>query len=498
MLTPDGGATMPEWLRQRAIISPDALALQAGEERYTFAELDALVEGTALRLREVGARPGDRIALLARNSAGFVRLVHAAERVGAALVPLNTRLTAPEIGWQLGNARPVLFVFDDANVAKAREALSAVSIRSLPLADLLVPPASVAEAPPVDLAAVHTIIYTSGTTGQPKGATLTYGNQMWSAVGSALNLGLHENDHWLVCLPLFHVGGLTTLVKSVLYGMPVVLQEGFDPGAVNRAVDDDGVTMTSVVAAMLQRMLEERGDRPYPPHLRCVLVGGGPVPPDLLRRALEYGLPVVQTYGLTEACSQVATLSPADAARKLGSAGKPLLPTELRIEREDGVAAAPGEAGEIVVRGPTVMPGYFGAPGASERTLRDGWLHTGDAGYLDGEGYLYVLDRRNDLIISGGENVYPAEVEAALCAHPAVAEAGVIGVADARWGQAVAAVIVSRPGQTLVEDDILAFCRERLAPFKVPRVVRVVPELPRNAAGKLLRRELRDGWGAPG
>ncbi|MSQ61755.1 MAG: o-succinylbenzoate--CoA ligase [Dehalococcoidia bacterium] len=487
---------MPEWLRQRALISPHALALQAGAERSTFAELDALVEGTALRLREVGIRPGDRIALLARNSAGFVRLLHAAGRAGAALAPLNTRLTTPEIGWQLGDVRPALFVFDDANAVKAREAPSGRRIRALPLADLLSPPGPAREVPPVDLSALHTIIYTSGTTGQPKGAMLTYSNQMWSALGSALNMGLHEDDRWLVCLPLFHVGGLTTLVKSVLYGMPVVLHEGFDPAAVNRAIDDDGVTMTSVVATMLQRMLEERGDRPYPSHLRCVLVGGGPVPPDLLRRALERGLPVVQTYGLTEACSQVATLSPADAARKLGSAGKPLLPTELRIEREDGAGAAPGEAGEIVVRGPTVMPGYFGAAEASERALRGGWLHTGDAGYMDDGGYLYVLDRRDDLIISGGENVYPAEVEAALRAHPAVADAGVIGVADARWGQAVAAAVVPRAGQTLAEDDVLAFCRERLAPFKVPRVVRVVTELPRNAAGKLLRRELREGWGA--
>ena len=497
MTAPEGGATMPEWLHQRALISPDTLALQASAERYTFAQLDALVEGTALRLREAGLRPGDRIALLARNSVGFVRLVHAAGRVGAALVPLNTRLTAPELGWQLGDAQPALFVYDEENAAKAKEALSSGAIRALPLAGLLSPPVPVADVQPVDLATVHTIIYTSGTTGRPKGAMLTYGNQLWSAMGSALNLGLHGDDRWLVCLPLFHVGGLTTLVKSVLYGMPVVLHEGFDPEAVNRAIGEGGVTMTSVVAAMLQRMLEDRGDRPYPSGLRCVLVGGGPVPPDLLRRSLERGLPVVQTYGLTEACSQVATLSPADAARKLGSAGKPLLPTELRIKRDDGAAAAPGEAGEIVVRGPTVTPGYLGDPEATGRALREGWLHTGDAGYLDGEGYLYVLDRRDDLIISGGENVYPAEVEAVLHAHPAIADVGVIGVADARWGQAVAAVIVPRAGQTVVEEEVVAFCRERLAPFKVPRVVRVVPELPRNAAGKLLRRELRQGWIAP-
>src|SRR5438067_1537754 len=315
----------------------------------------------------------------------------------------------------------------------------------------------------LDLDSVQSVIYTSGTTGRPKGARLTYGNHWWSATGSALNLGLRADDRWLACLPLFHVGGLAILLRSAIYGIAAVVHESFDERAVNRAVDEERVTIVSVVAAMLQRMLDARGQEPYPPWLRCVLLGGGPAPRPLLERCAARGVPVVQTYGLTESASQVATLAPEDALRKLGSAGKPLFPTELRVD------APAGEVGEIVVRGPTVTPGYVNRPDATARPIRDGWLHTGDLGRLDDEGYLYVVDRRDDLIISGGENVYPAEVEAALLAHPAVAEAGVFGIADAEWGRSVAAAVSLHPGIVVNADELLAFVRQRLASYKVPR-----------------------------
>jgi O-succinylbenzoic acid--CoA ligase len=342
-----------------------------------------------------------------------------------------------------------------------------------------------------DLAALHSIFYTSGTTGRPKGAMLTYGNHLWSAVGSALNLGVLPDDRWLACLPLFHVGGHAILQRSVIYGSTAIVHETFDAARVNAAIDHDGVTIVSVVAAMLQQMLDAHGDRPYPPALRCVLLGGGPAPRPLLERCAALGVPVVQTYGLTETASQATTLAPEEALTKLGSAGKPLFGTEVRIQRDDGSACDPDEAGEIVLRGPTVTPGYLNRPDETARALRIGWLHTGDAGYLDAEGYLYVLDRRDDLIISGGENVYPAQVEAVLQAHPAVLEAGVIGAPDQRWGQVPLAVVVLRPGHNLAAEDLLAFCRERLAHYKSPSRILFTDALPRNAAGKLLRHELR-------
>jgi O-succinylbenzoic acid--CoA ligase len=321
---------------------------------------------------------------------------------------------------------------------------------------------------------------------------LTYGNHWWSAVGSVLNLGLRDDDRWLAVLPLFHVGGLAILLRCVIYGIAAVVHETFDPAAVNRAVDEEGITIVSVVSAMLQRMLDERGERPYPPTLRCVLLGGGPAPRPLLEACARRGVPVVQTYGLTEAASQVATLAPADALRKLGSAGKPLFPTEVLVRR-DGASAGPYEVGEILVRGPTVTPGYVNRPEDTAAAIRDGWLHTGDLGYLDHEGYLYLVDRRDDLIVSGGENVYPAEVEAALLAHPSVEEAGVVGIPDERWGQVPAAVVKPRAGARLDEEEVKAFCAERLARYKVPKRVWFVEALPRNAAGKLLRHVLR-GW----
>ncbi len=468
-----------------------------GDERWTFAALDALASDTARALAQRGVGEGDRVAALSRNGIEYVSIVHAVARLGAALVPLNVRLTTDELGWQLQQVGATVLAYDDTHASTA-ELLGRYSAtqRAVPLSELVARSEEGGESyrDRVDLSATHTIIYTSGTTGRPKGAELTYGNHLWSAVGSALTLGVRSDDRWLACMPLFHVGGLGILMRGALYGITVVLHESFDPAAVNRSIDEDGVTIISVVANMLQRMLEERRDRPYPPTLRCVLAGGGPLPQPLLEQCARRGVPVAQTYGLTEACSQVATLDPADALRKLGSAGKPLMPTELRIVGVGGTATAPGEAGEIVVRGPTVSPGYFVGPGKIEPLLRDGWLRTGDLGYLDDEGYLYVLDRRDDLIISGGENVYPAEVEAALQAHPDVAEAGVVGLPDPRWGQTVVATIVPRPGSALTSDDIAAHCEGRLAPYKRPKRVRFADSLPRNAAGKLVRHRLRDDW----
>ena len=484
---------MPDWLWQRARISPEKPALICASERWTFAELDRQVEAVAARLTAAGVRPGERVALLARNSAGFAQTVHAIARVAAVLVPLNVRLSEPELRWQLEDIDASALIYDgvDAAVAAAlRPGLRTLALSQLTVRDDGVATDAGAEPPRFRLPAVHSIVYTSGTGGQPKGAMLTYDNHYRSAIASMLNLGLRGDDGWLACLPLFHVGGLAVLLRSVIYGIPAIVHESFDPLAVNRAIDEDGVSIASVVGAMLQRMLDARGDRPYPAMLR-VLAGGGPLPRSLLEECTRRGVPVVQTYGLTEAASQVATLSPDDALRKLGSAGKPLFANELRIVGDGGSVLPAGVPGEIVVRGPTVMAGYHGRPEETARALRDGWLHTGDIGYLDEEGFLYVLDRRDDLIISGGENVYPAEVESVLVSHPAVEEAGVVGLPDEQWGQRVVALVRLRAGATVTEEQLRAFCRERLAGYKVPASVRFVDALPRSAQGKLLRRKLR-------
>lgn len=510
---------MPNWLVQRAAASPGKLALQDSRSRWTFADLERHAASIARRLRGLGVQPGDRVAILLRNSVEYVAIVYAAPRIESVLVPLNTRLVAAELAWQIGDVGARLLIHDSyyATLAESIQELTSdlalALLHPLSLPDQELPTArsltdqdqhaqrpdrvclnAAAEADTplqnqIDMSAVATIIYTSGTTGRAKGAMLTYGNYWWSAIGSALNLGTHNDDRWLAALPLFHVGGLSIVFRSLIYGVPAVIHESFDPIAVNRAIDEDGITIVSAVSTMLQRMLEARGTEFYPATLRCVLLGGGPAHEVLLEECRCRNVPVVQTYGLTEAASQVATLTPEDAQRKLGSAGKPLLPTEVQISGVDTSAA--GEVGEILVRGPTVMLGYINRPDATEQALQDGWLHTGDLGYLDSEGYLYLVNRRNDLIISGGENVYPAEVEAVLLLHPAIEEACVVAVPDQRWGQVPGAVIKLRPDSSLSDDAVIGFCRERLASYKVPRHVRCIDEFPQNATGKIVRGALR-------
>jgi O-succinylbenzoic acid--CoA ligase len=505
---------LPNWLAQRAALTPHRPALILAGETLTFAELDARASCVDHLLAGAGIASGDRVATLYAPGEAFVVLVHALMRRGAILVPLNARLTAGELSWEL-RAGADWLIFDEAHAGPAREAArDAKGVRLLAGAEFGTsadghtgsggrsaaahsPAASgTAGIPLLDLDAVHSIIYTAGTTGRPKGAMLTYGNHWWNAVGSTLNLGLQEDDRWLACLPLFHVGGLAILWRSVICGFPVVLHESFDAAWVNRAIDTEQITIVSVVATMLQRMLAERGNRAYPPTLRCVLLGGGPAPLPLLEQCARRGIPVFQTYGLTEAASQVATLAPEDALRKVGSAGKPLFPVQLRIDGTGAHGSGSEPAvGEIAVRGPTVFAGYLGErngahtpPGRSD----DEWFHTGDLGYLDGEGYLYVLDRRDDLIVSGGENVYPREVEDVLLAHPAVADAGVYGVPDRTWGKVPAAAIVLRDGASATGAEVIRYCKQRLSGFKAPTSIRIVEQLPRNAAGKLQRSRLRE------
>lgn len=482
-----------DWLSRRAGLSPRALALVWNDRRWTFARLDREVGVLAAGLEPLVA-PGGRIAILAGNSPEFVCAMHAATRLGAAVIPLNVRLTASELAWQVSDCGARTLAYSQEFSGAAQEIGAELpGLRLFPLGSA---PAGVSETRPgrpeaglAGTGAVHSIIYTSGTSGRPKGAVLTFGNHLWSAIGSALNLGLNPDDRWLACLPLFHVGGMAVLLRSVLYGIPVVLHASFDAAAVSRAIDRQGVTIVSLVPTALSRLLEERGGKPWPPHLRCLLVGGGPTPRGLVDESLRRGWPIALTYGLTEAASQVCTLPPDEVSRKRGSSGKPLFFTEVRI---DARRRGPGE---ILVRGPTVSPGYVNHPPA----LDGGWLRTGDIGYLDKEGYLHVLDRRDDLIVSGGENVYPAEVEEVLRAHEAVADAAVTGLPDAEWGQRVVAAVVLRPGRSLAPEELLAFCRQRLGGYKVPKELRLVPSLPRSASGKLLRRQVRDAWpgGAP-
>jgi O-succinylbenzoic acid--CoA ligase len=494
---------LPDWLARCAENRPGHLAVQHDQVQWSFVELDRQVTRLARQLTTMGVQEGNRVALLAANGLPYVAFVHALTRLGAVLVPLNLRLTLEELCWQVRDVHASLLVFDEKYARLATEI--GLAVPQLPLATLAneskrdetvlsqLPEKDVPLRTLIDLSAAQAILYTSGTTGQPKGALITYGMLWWNAVGSALNLGHNPGDRWLACLPFYHIGGLSILMRSVIYGISVMVHEKFDPFLINRSIVEDNITIISVVAVMLQRMLADLdinwGGARYPPTLRCVLLGGGPAPYPLLEACMLRGIPVVQTYGLTESGSQAATLSSADALRKPGSAGRPLLPVQLRI-MHDNRQASSGEPGEIFLRGPAITPGYVDRPEATAQAFQDGWFATGDIGYLDKDGYLFVLDRRADLIISGGENVYPAEIESVLQSHPTVKEAGVCGQADPQWGQVPVAFVVPKAGSTVSAQELLDYTAQKLARYKQPRAIYFTEQLPHTSSGKILRRDL--------
>jgi O-succinylbenzoic acid--CoA ligase len=465
------------WLVERAASTPDAPALALPGRDLSWRELEAEARSIEASLAHQGVRPGDVVAALL-GSADFALAVHGIWLRGATVLPLNARLTAAEIAFQLNDSEAGWIVHPGESRAAAALA-EAPSVRPLELGRAS--PAS--ELPAFDPRQVLAILYTSGTTGRPKGAQLTGENFRASARASQQRLGSRPSDRCLACMPLFHVGGLAILVRSVLLGSCVQVHKGFDPEAVANALESDGITDVSFVANMLAQVLDVRAGAPAPVSLRTVLVGGGPIPEPLTREAESLGYPIAATYGLTEATSQVATRAPADR-EAMGL--RPLPGVALRVD------TAEGQVGEILVQGPMVMAGYRNREEETARTLRGGWLHTGDVGQLHDDGTLTMLDRRSDLIISGGENIYPAEIESVLLAHPDIAEVGVAGRPDERYGARPVAWYVPAVGATPGESELSQFCRERLAGFKVP--VAFVPRdaMPRTAAGKLIRAQLAE------
>lgn len=479
---------LPNWLKKRAAITPERPAIEFEGITYSFSELDQMVQHMAGKLAAKGVQAGDTGAILLRNHIDSVVIIHALFYLGVRIVMLNNKLTGTELAWQIQDSEAKFLFSEVYFLEKINGITQEVSTMNFYLKEELTEEIAAHIVTHFYLDDTATIMYTSGTTGKPKGVMQTFGNHWWSAMGSVLNLGLTEKDSWYCAVPIFHISGLSILMRNVIYGMKMVLVEKFDEEEANRNIIENGVTIISVVTTMLNRMLVSLRDDNYPSHFRCMLLGGGPAPLDLLKQCKQKGIPVFQTYGMTETSSQIVTLAPEYSLEKLGSAGKALFPSQLRIE-VDGKQAAANEAGEIVVFGPNVTKGYWNRLDATEQALQAGWLYTGDIGYLDEDGFLFVLDRRSDLIISGGENVYPAEIEAILSAHPAVFEAGVTGVRDDKWGQVPLAFVVKTKNVT--EQQLLEYCHHHLAAYKIPREIIFCEKLPRNGANKLLRRELK-------
>mgnify|MGYP000331646318 CR=1 FL=1 len=500
---PNPGARTPSverWLARFAEEHATRRALVFEESAWTYAELTEAARATIAGLAACGIGAGDLVAVMAQPSPAGVVLVHAMLERGIVLVPINTRLAEPEIARALTlTGASALIACDAIDPALARRVADAADCGLLvfsPDVAGLEPAFELARSPRASkpgrdglAEGAALVLLTSGTSGRAKAAVLGLDNLIASATAAARLLASDPEDRWLLCMPLFHIAGLSILVRAALAGAEVQLEPRFVAVRIAEHLEVRGVTHVSLVATTLEQILDARGDRPAPPSLRAVLVGGGPASERLLRRAIRAGYPIAPTYGLTEAASQVATRPPDDGSAFAG--GLVVLPgVEVRIVDEADRPVASGVEGEIQLRGPIVMRGYLGDPEATAQALRGGWLATGDIGRLDGAGRLRVFDRRSDLILSGGENVYPAEIESVLVEHPNVLEAGIVGVPDARFGARPLAFVVWRGGALRDAEGLVAWCRLRLAGYKMPVDFVALEALPRNASGKLLRREL--------
>ncbi|MGK2909017.1 MAG: long-chain-fatty-acid--CoA ligase [Sphingobium sp.] len=481
----------------------DKIAFIFGERRTDFVTARGQVRRIARSLGARGIGPGDRIACLARNSDRFLLLLMGASAAGAVLVPLNWRLSPAELDYIYRDSEARLLFAGDEYRALAQamvgDADMAVALEDEGL-DAWLDAHDGPDPLPAHVDDVAVQLYTSGTTGQPKGVMLTHRalmepRQLWTEMPW---YRWAEDDVALDAMPYFHVGGLGWALMSLHAGMPTVILPEFDPAAVLRAIEDERVTKMFLVPSALHIVVRKPDMAQYDvSSLRTIIYGASTMPIDLLRECIaSFGCGFVQNYGMTETCGVIAALEPADhdfaGNSRMDSAGKALPGVEIEIHDSAGSRMPQGEIGEIVIRSGAIMAGYWKRPEASGEAIDDaGWLRTGDAGYLDAEGYLHVHDRLKDMIISGGENIYAAEVENAIFGHPAVEDVTVIGLPDARWGEAVCAVVVAKPGPVPSHASIVDWARQRIAAYKLPKSTILIDVLPRNAAGKVLRRELR-------
>jgi o-succinylbenzoate---CoA ligase len=545
------GFTQPDWLMQAAAEKPDALAIVHDNVSWDYETLNIYAGFNAAGLSALGVKAGSCVGILLPNCIEYVALVWAIWRLGATVVPLNLRLTVEELAYQVGAAGCERVIVEAGMPGAYFTSLGVPTEPFEPYYGITTFKEVDDEAHDFDRwgqgeftrQSIALVVFTSGTSGRPKGAQLTFNNLYYAAMASTLRLGNEANDRWLLSLPLYHVGGLAMIVRACLSRVPLIVLDRFEAERVAAAAAAHAATLVSLVPTMLHRLLRETTGNPFPASVRLVLIGGAALTPELAAAALERGIPIAPTYGLTEAGSQVCTALPDEARAKPGAVGKALPFMRVRVIDGQGSALPPGKVGEVVVQGPNVMFGYVGdVPpdipltkwGTPERLPYQDGYRTGDLGYLDDDGELFLVQRRSDLIVTGGENVYPAEVERVLASHPAVREVAVVGVADAEWGQRIGAVIAVviqfealkhegtegtevhgggigvtpqmatereaarkslQGASTASRDDLIvildAYARQHLAGYKVPRAWRIVDALPLTGSGKVDRAAVR-------
>jgi len=494
------------FLAKRARLEPNKVGLIFEGREITYKEWNERANRAANAFAALGVKAGDRVGLLMMNSPEFLECFFGLARIGAVVVPLNWRLAPPEI----------VFIAKDAGLSTlvygAEYAQMVVGIRSdlpartyiaiggeTPGSDpsyaALLANAS-AEQPQPNGAGDDPLIimFTAGTTGRPKGAVLTHNNLFYDSCTVSFSVDWRAGDRVLVALPLFHIGALIYVVINTHVGATTVLMKAFDPGGFLKTVQDHKVNSFLAVPAMLNFMLQVPTFKDFDlSSVRWALCGTAPVPVPLIQAWAQRGIAIQQVYGLTECTGGAAVLGSNRALEKAGSTGLPMFHTDIRVIDADGKDTKSGEVGEIIIRGPHVMREYWNNPQATAETVKEGWLYTGDLGKVDDENYLYVVERKKDMIISGGENIYPAEVENVLAALPQIAEVAVIGVPDKEWGEAVCAVARLKEGQPLTFEDVVAHCTGKLGKYKIPKKLVITDQpLPRNPTGKVLKRLLRE------
>jgi len=508
-------------LTKRAAISASDEAFVEFERgrRFTFTELNQRSNRIANLLLERGVKPGDRVATLLKNSIEFVESYFAIAKIGGVMVPVNWRLVANEISYILGDSGAETLIYDadfDDTVAQLNDddtiavnnyiRVNAIeSTADLPdyAADYDSAMAASSDQDP-EFGAFDDdllfIMYTSGTTGHPKGVMHSHRCMLWAELTSLTTSDMRGEDRFLLPMPMFHVGCLVPVSQLVHRGATGVIMRDIDMGLMFKAIEQEKITTTMSVPALLQFMLAapERATHDIS-SIRWIATGASPVPVSLLKEYENIGVAIHQAYGLTESCGPGTLLLPGDAEAKVGSCGKPQMHTEAKVVDSKGNEVKPGsgEVGELILAGQHMMLGYWNKPEATAEALKNGWLHTGDLCTVDEDGFITICDRMKDMIISGGENVYPAELENVLAGCPEVQEAAVIGLESEKWGETPLAIVVPAPGTNPTVDSLKAYCKENLAGYKVPQLYELVDALPRNASGKLLKPTLREQFPGP-